>query len=74
MSVTPAAAITDLYQQGLYQGRCPYTGLYQGTTSVVPIKGNKIAGFSPCRPMGRSKMHGVLRQETLMFLWQYHLA
>jgi hypothetical protein len=41
-------------------------GLYQGTTSVVPIKCNKIAGFSPCRscPYNRKGKVGELEQGT----------
>ncbi len=65
MSVPPAAAVTDLYQQGLYQGRCPYTGLYQGTTSVVPIKSNKIAGLQPLPPNGEEQ--NARRMETRDF-------
>jgi STE24 endopeptidase len=32
--------------------RLSKTGLYQGTTSVVPQRSNKIAGFSPCWSQG----------------------
>ena len=59
MSVPPAAAVTDLYQQGLYQG----------TTSVVRIKSNKIAGRQPLPPNGEQQNARRIATRDLMCLW-----